>query len=82
MRYILLDLGNADKDELYGKDIALTDAPKSILEETSNMIKTSTYSGLPAEEVFLKEVTAKGYVIRLINIFDEFESYVASADNY
>jgi hypothetical protein len=82
MRHILLDLANADKNELFGKDLALTNAPDSILKEISKSIKTSSYVGLPAEEVFIKEVKAKGYEISLLNSLDELDSYIVDAQDY
>jgi len=82
MRHIIIDLHNGEENELFGKDLALTDAPKNILKEVSLYIKTSTYTGLSAEEFFIKKITDKGYSIKLVDSLDNMESYIVSADNY
>jgi len=82
MRYILLDLGNCDQDALSGKDLALTNAPKVVLERIAKGVKTSCYQGLPAEELFAKEVILEGYAILLLESLDELESISVSADDY
>jgi len=82
MRHIILNLKNGTEDELFGKDLALTNAPKNILEEISLYVKTSTYVGLPAEELFVKKVEEKGYKIEIIDSLDNLEFYFVSADNY
>lgn len=81
-KMILLDLGNDEQDAISGKDVAFCNAPADVLSRISKKIKKSSYQGLPAEELFAKEVILEGYEIALIASLDELELINVSADNY
>jgi len=80
MRYVIIDLGNGNENELFGKDLVLTNAPEVIIESVSDEIKTKSYKGFPAEDVFFKEIRDFGYVIKYIKPLDDLEKYSVSMD--
>ncbi len=82
MRHILLDLGNGSKDEIFGKDLASTDAPCELIALIAKEIKTSEYAGIPAEEAFIQKIKEHGYEIKLIASIEEIEMIPVSADSY
>ena len=82
LRNVLLDLGNCNEDALSGKDLALTNAPKEVLERIAKGVRTSCYQGLPAEELFAKEVISEGYLISLLASLEDLEKISVDADNY
>ena len=81
-RFIVLDLGNGGKSELFGKDIATTNADSKTLQELSSKVLYSTYLGIPAEEYFLKLVREEGFEIEIVGVLDELEMISASAKDY
>lgn len=82
MRHIILDLKNGVKNELFGKDLVLTDAPSEILKKVSEEVKISKDVGYPAEEIFIQKVKENGFNIKVVDILESVETYFASADNY
>ena len=92
MREIVLDLGNGEKEELFGKDVFLTNAPHEILNLLSVEVYFSADIGLPAEEVFINKLQNRGFEIEFSCVADEHYSsfadiahlpmYMASAMKY
>ena len=81
-RFIFLDLGNCDIEELNGKDLVQTNAPQELLNSISSQIKESKYAGKPAEEVFIETVVSNGYEVNIISSVEDIEVYSASARDY
>jgi len=66
MRHVLVDIGSGYRSDLAGKDLILTNAPAEVLATEALKVNTLSDGPLPAEELFFKNITERGYKIEAL----------------